>query len=93
MKTVVAIIKSANFVVVKTVQHTREKACQWLLTARYGWAAVGGGVLNASKRVIDGEHVGDMLCTLHADMVSAKAANKGRNGGSMAADSNGKVRT
>ena len=46
----------------------------------------GGGVLDARKRLVDGEHVGDDLCSLHLQIVVAKAASEVEHGLSVAAD-------
>ena len=39
---------------------------------------VGGGVLNARQRVVDDEHVSDVLRALRAKAVEAEAANESR---------------
>ena len=48
-----------------------------------------GGVLNACQRLVDGQHVGDVLCTLFAETIARKAVNGFRSGPSGAADSEG----
>ena len=48
---------------------------------------VGGGVPNARQRVIDDEHVGDVLRAFGAEIVPRETANERQMGVSMATDS------
>ena len=48
-----------------------------------------GGVLDASERLVDREHVGDVLCAISTEFVVPDAVNRGEVGASGAADSKG----
>ena len=49
---------------------------------------VGGSVLDAGERLVDHEHVGDVLCAVDTEAVACDPANQGANAVSAAADAN-----
>ena len=49
--------------------------CYGALTAKKG---ADGGVLDAGERLVDGEHVGDVLRALRLEIVGAEAADESR---------------